>query len=244
MGIIKTATIKREDGKWYVVFSCVLPDVPIVETGKPLIGIDMGLVSFITTSDGEKESNPRYLKEALPVLKRKDRSVARKKRGGSNRRKAVRKLQKVYERVRNLRREHHHQVACKLVRRYGFIAVENLSIPNMLKNGRLSQAISDVAWGNFLLTLRSKAESAGVAYVEVNPRGTSQECSGCGAEVCKDLKVRIHDCPSCGLSLDRDENAARNILARGLLAWTKPAGLNVVQKDERAPRNRSRKATA
>ena len=115
---------------------------------------------------------------------------------------------------RNLRAEHHHQVALKLVRRYGLIAVESLSIRNMLKNDRLSRAISDVAWGNFLLTLRSKAESAGVAFVEVDARGTSQECSGCGEVVPKDLSQRWHSC-ECGCSLDRDESAARDILARG-----------------------------
>jgi putative transposase len=124
--------------------------------------------------------------------------------------------------VKNLRRDHHHKVALKLVRRYGLIAVESLSIKTMLKNDRLARAISDVAWGNFLLTLRAKAESAGVAYVEVNARGTSQECPDCGRVVRKDLSQRWHSC-ECGCSLDRDEASARVILARGLLARTGPA---------------------
>lgn len=237
-GTIKTVTLKREADKWYVVLSCELPDVPILPTDKPPVGIDVGLEKFLTTSDGVKEPNPRYLKEALPALRRAGRAVSRKRRGGSNRRKAVRRLRKAHARVRDLRREHHHQVALRLVRRHGFIAVERLSVSNMLKNDRLSRAISDAAWGGFLLTLRSKAESAGVAFVEVDARGTSQQCSACGAEVRKGLSVRRHDCPHCGLSLDRDENAARNVLARGLAAWTKPPGYNVGLKAERPPRSR------
>jgi putative transposase len=114
-----------------------------------------------------------------------------------------------------------------LVRRYGLVAVESLNIRGMLKNDRLARSISDAGWSGFLLTLRSKAESAGVVYVEVNARGTSQQCSGCGIEVRKELSVRRHDCPHCGISLHRDENAARNILARGLLARTEPVGGNV-----------------
>jgi putative transposase len=112
----------------------------------------------------------------------------------------------------------------------------------MLKNDRLSRAISDVAWGNFVLTLRSKAESAGVAFVEVDARGTTQECSGCGRVVPKDLSQRWHSC-GCGCSLDRDENAARNVLGRALQARTGPAGRNVAGCRKRAPRSRRLQAT-
>jgi putative transposase len=150
--------------------------------------------------------------------------VSRKKKGSRNRRKAVKRLRKVHARVKNLRREHHHQVALKLVRRYGFVAAERLNIRGMLRNGRLARAISDVAWGNFLLTLEHKAASAGVPYVGVDPRGTSQRCSGCGATVPKTLKDRWHGCPRCGLSLHRDENSAREILRLGLLARNGPVG--------------------
>lgn len=236
-GTIKTVTLKREAGRWYVVFSCELPDVPIIPTDRPPVGIDVGLEKFLTTSDGRQEANPRYLREALPHLRRSGRAVARKKRGGSNRRKAVKRLAKDHARVRNLRKEHHHQTALKLVRRHGFIAVESLSVANMLKNARVSRAISDAGWSGFLLTLRCKAESAGIAFVEVDARGTSQECSACGRIVRKDLSQRWHSC-ECGCSLDRDENAAKVILQRGLLAWTKPAGVNVGQQVKRPPRSR------
>lgn len=236
-GKVKTVTLKRESGKWYAIFSCDLPDVPVLPTDKPPAGIDVGIEKFLTTSDGRQEPNPRYLKDALPELRRAARAVSRKKRGGSNRRKAVRRPKKIHARVKNLRKEHHHQVALTLVRRHGFIAVERLNVRGMLGNDRLSRAISDAGWAGFLLTLRSKAESAGIAHVEVDARGTSQECSGCGRLVLKDLSQRRHSCV-CGCSLDRDENAARNILARGLLARTGPAGGNVGQQAERPPRSR------
>jgi putative transposase len=224
-GQIKTVTLKCEADKWYVVFSCELPDVPIVSNDRPPVGIDVGLESFLTTSDGQQEPNPRYLKDALPELRRKARAVSRKKKGGRNRRKAVKRLRKIHVRVKNLRKEHHHKVALKLVRRYGFIAAESLNIQGMLGNGRLARAISDVAWGNFLLTLQHKAESAGVAYEGIDPRGTSQRCSGCGATVPKTLSDRWHECPHCRLSLHRDENSAKEILRLGLLARNGPVGV-------------------
>jgi putative transposase len=236
-GKVKTATLKREAGRWYVVLSCELPDVPLREDGKPAVGIDVGLESFLTTSEGGREPNPRYLKSALPDLRRASRAVARKRKGSRNRTKAVCRLQKLHARVRHLRREHHYQVACRLVLAYGLIAVERLNIRGMFGSRRLSRAISDAGWSGFLSVLKHKAESAGARFVEVDPRGTSQECSGCGHEVRKDLAARKHVCPHCGLSLHRDHNAARNILVRGL-ARTGPAEVNVGHRVKRPPRSR------
>ena len=211
-GEIKTLSLKREAGKWYVVASCDLGDVKVEPSALPPVGIDVGLESFLTTSNGTHEPNPRYLKTALPELRCAGRAVARKQKGGTNRRKAVRRLQKVHVRVKNLRREHHYQVACRLVLAYGLIAVESLNIHGMLRSHRFSRAISDAGWSGFLSVLRCQAEKAGASFVEVDPRGTSQECSGCGQEVRKDLSVRKHNCPHCGLSIHRDHNAALNIL--------------------------------
>jgi len=237
-GAVKTATLRREASKWFVVLSCDI-DRPVPPSALSPVGIDMGLERFLTTSDGDVVENPRYLKRELPALRRAQRSVCRKKKGGSNRRKAVKILAARHARVANFRCEHHHKTALQLVRRHGMIAVENLNILAMLGDRRFSRAIADAGWGGFLAILRCKAESAGTAVVEINPRGTSQQCSGCGADVPKDIRVRQHDCPHCGLSLHRDENAARNVLARGLkdsrgIAWldsqrqarTGPAGGN------------------
>lgn len=235
-GEVKSMVLHNEAGKWFACFACKLPSA-MPSTNANAAGIDIGLASFLTASDGTAEPNPKYLKTALPAIRRAARAVARKKRGGANRRKAVRVLQTIHARVRNLRREHHHQVGVRLVRRYGFIAAERLNIQGMIKNRRLSRAISDVAWGGFINILRAKAESAGVQFVEVDPKGTSQECSQCGAVVAKELSERQHNCPHCGLSLDRDHNAALNILARARQAGTPPACDNVGHKAKRRARS-------
>jgi putative transposase len=239
-GVVKTARLKREVGKWSVILSCDLGDRVIPPNTLPPGGIDVGLERFATTSNGDVVANPRFLKKELPALKRAQRSVSRKKKGGRNRSKAKKELARRHASVANRRRDHHHKTALSLIRRHGFIAVEDLDILGMLGNHRYSRAIADAGWGNFLEILRCKAESAGAAVVDVDPRGTSQMCSVCGAEVRKDLSVRRHECPRCGLSLHRDENASRNVLARGLedprgVAWmadhlrrarTGPAGGN------------------
>lgn len=235
-GKIKTVTVKRQGGHWYAVFSCDLGDVAVTPSSNPPVGVDVGLTVFAATSEGEFYPNPRPLKGALGEVKRLGRKIAlrdgKKKKtrqypqkGSRRREKNKRRLRRLYERVANLRHDSHHKVSLDLVRRYGTIAVESLDIKQMQGNRRLARSIGDAAWGTFLNTLKTKAESAGVMVVEVDPRGTSQGCSGCGAIVPKDLTVRWHDCPHCGLSIDRDVNAARNILARGL-AGTPPAGRN------------------
>lgn len=241
-GKVKTITLKREADHWYVVLACELPDVQTAPSVNPPIDIDVGLTHFLTTSEGEHEPNPRYLKQELPELRRLQRAVSRKKTGSSNRRKAKRQVAKLHARVRSLRREQHHQVALKLVRRFGLVAVERLNVQGMLKNHCLARAIADAGWYGFGCILKHHASKAGVEVVEVDPRGTSQQCSTCGQEVRKTLSVRWHNCPHCGLSLDRDHNAALNILARGLVR-TAPAGLNVDPEVKRVPRSRSRKAT-
>ena len=224
-GTVKTASIKRESDKWFVVLSCDLGDVVVPPSTLPAGGIDVGLEVFLTTSDGQRIENPRYLKAEIPQLRRLQRATSRKNRGGRNRRKASRRVRVLHARVRNLRHEHHHQTALFLIRLYGLIGVEGLRVSNMLKNHSLARAISDAGWAGFVNVLRCKAERAGAEVVAVNPAWTSQDCSGCGVEVPKNLGERWHSCPHCGLSLHRDENAARNILARALLARTGPTDL-------------------
>lgn len=233
-GRIKTIQIVREVDKWFAVFCCDIQH-EVAVSDKPAVGIDVGIESFFTTSDGDHEPSPQYLKKSLPALRLADRSLCRKKKGGSNRRKAVKKLRKIHNRVRNLRREHHHQVSQKLIRRYGFIAVERLSVSSMVKNSRMSRSIVDAGWASFIGILKCKAEYAGVQVVEVDPKGTSQTCV-CGASVRKELSVRWHDCPECGLSLHRDHVSAKIILVRGLVR-TVPAGANVAGCRKRSPRS-------
>lgn len=231
-GKVKTATVKFEADRWFVILSCDIGDVAVKPSANPPVGIDVGIESFLTTSDGEHFPNPRYLAKELPELRRRSRAVSRKKLRGSNRSKAVTRLRTVHWRIKNLRHDHRHKVSLNLCHRYGTIGAERLNIKGMVRNPRLSRAISDAAWGGFLETLKRKAESAGVQVVEVDPRGTSQVCSGCGAEVKKALSIRMHRCEGCGLVLHRDVNAARNILARARMGLVDANGkiVSVVQE--------------
>ena len=217
-GEINTVTIKRDCDKWYVVFSNTV-EIELLPVSDKVVGIDVGLESFAVTSDGEYIENPRYLREAEAMLRVSQRSVSRKKKGGNNRRKAVKLLAKKHLKVKRQRADFVHKVADNLVKNYGRIAVEDLRIKNMVRNHHLARSISDVGWGQFVSILSYKAEYAGREFVQVNPNGTSQICSGCGATVKKSLSTRIHNCPACGLCLNRDFNAALNIKRLGLSLW-------------------------
>ena len=215
-GRIKSITVKREAGNWFVVFSCDLGEVEFVPNGKPSIGIDVGLRHFYTTSDGHHEPNPRFLKQTLPKLRRAQRALARKKHGGANRQKAIVPVQRLHTRVKNQRRDFHFKTARKLTANYGSIAVESLNIRGMLRNRRLARSIADAGWGQFVDILRPKAHEAGATVTAIDPKYTSQDCSQCGERVPKALSVRVHHCPFCGFVADRDHNAAQNILARAI----------------------------
>ncbi len=215
LGVPKTMAIKLDaNGHWYVTLFCVgVPTDPLPRTGREG-GIDLGLIAFAATSDGSFFNNPRPYKTVRIARERASRRVSRRKKGSKRRKAAVRSLAKLHDHVANIRRENHITVAKALVAQYDTIYVEALNIKGLAR-GRLAKSVNDAGWGNFLHWLRCKAESAGREVVEVNPAGTSQICSGCGCEVRKDLSVRVHDCPHCGLKLDRDVNAARNVLRLG-----------------------------
>jgi putative transposase len=217
-GQIKTVTIKRDCGKWYAVFSNTVEIEQLPYSDKQ-VGIDVGIESFAVTSDGEFIENPHYLKISQRRLRVSQRKVSRRKKGSHNRRKAVKLLAKQHLKIRNQRKDFAHKVSQKIVDTYGFIAVEDLHINNMVRNHHLAQSINDAGWGDFLSLLSYKAEWAGRELAKVKPHGTSQMCSVCGLKVPKDLSVRIHHCPNCGISLHRDFNAALNILALGRSVW-------------------------
>lgn len=217
-GVIKTVTVSRKADGWYVVLSCDLGDVQVVPSTNPPVGIDLGLSSFLATSDGETVDPPQYYRKAQKKLRRLQRVVARRKRGSNRRRKAVRILAKHSQHIANQRKDWHHKAALNLVRRYGVIAHEDLNIKGIARS-RLAKSTLDVAWGNFLNILRHKAEEAGVEVIAVNPYNTSQVCSQCGClpEIPKTLKDRVHVCLACGYTANRDTNAAVNILAKSRL---------------------------
>lgn len=213
-GKIKTAIIKRKADKWFVCFSIEQDPQPQPKT-RESIGLDMGLLHLVITSDGEFFDAPKYLRKSERRLRIIQRCVARRKKGSNRRNKAVSKLQRCHDYIANQRRDTAHKISRKLIDRYDLIAVEDLNVSGMVKNHSLAKSISDAAWSTFQDILISKAENAGKMVVKVDPKYTSQECSGCGEIVKKDLSVRVHSCPHCGLELDRDINAAKNILARG-----------------------------
>ena len=216
-GNIKTLTIKKSPtGKWFASFAVDIGDPIPKQNNGPLVGIDVGISSFATMSDGTKINNPRILKSEEPNLAKAQRRLSNATKGSIERRKKLKVVQRIHERIANKRKDFIHKTSRYLVDEHSFIAFEDLTIKNMLKNHCLAKAISDVSWGMLIGITANKAEEAGSQVILVDPRNTSQMCSRCGAIVKKDLSVRIHDCPMCGLVIDRDENAAINILRLGL----------------------------
>jgi putative transposase len=247
-GQMKTCTIKRDVNHWYVTFSCEVEDEPLSPC-TDAVGIDLGLLHFATLSTGETIENPRPYRKGLKRLKLLQQAKDRKKRGSHRRKRAAIVLAKAHRRVRNQRADFQHKAARTLVNRFGTLVFEDLQITNMstapepkpdpeqegayLPNGAsakagLNQSILDAGWGQFQAFCAAKAASAGRQVVLVDPYNTSQQCSGCQQLVPKGLEVRTHVCPQCGLVLDRDHNAAMNILR----AWKRPTTL----RGRRSPR--------
>ncbi len=225
-GQIKTVRISKKAGKWYAAFSCIVEDgVPLAATNRE-IGIDVGLARLITTSESEKVQPPRFYRRAQRQLRIAQRRVARRKKGSKNRRKAVAILQRQHEHVANQRKDFLNKLAHDLTTRYDRIALEDLRITNMVRNPHLAKSILDAGWGYLVQRLTYKAASAGRVVVLVDPRYTSKTCSQCG-HIFESLSLadRWIDC-ACGLSLDRDHNAAINILKRaGRVRWASSSSI-------------------
>ncbi len=224
-GTIKTVRILHRAGKWYACFACeVATPEPLPATGR-VVGIDVGISALITTSDGEKVANPNYYRAGQKQLRLLQRKLARAKRGGKNRRKKLLAVQRQHEHVANQRQDFLNKLAYTLVQQHDGIAVEDLRIRNMVRNHRLSKSILDSGWGYFRERLTHKAANAGRQLAFVDPAYTSKCCSGCGVIFQDfDLSTRWVEC-DCGLSLDRDHNAALNILSRA--GWDASVNGNV-----------------
>jgi putative transposase len=218
-GQIKTVRITRRAGKWYACLACEVEVAPLPATGRE-IGVDVGIASLITTSEGEKEAHPGWYRAAQRKLRVLQRRVARRKKGSASRRKAVLALQRQHERIANTRKDFLKKLAHRLISQYDRIVLEDLRITNMVRNRHLAKSILDASWGYLVQHLTSKAAEAGRVVLLVDPRNTSKTCSQCG-HVFESLSLsdRRIDC-GCGLSLDRDHNAAVNILKRaGQVRW-------------------------
>jgi len=224
-GTIKTCRIKYQAGQWCVSFAVELPDTVELPKTNHIIGLDMGISALITTSEGEKIENPNYYRIGQKNLRVLSRALSRKKRGGNNRRKALRLVQRQHMHVANQRSDYLHKLSTELIRTYDGVALEDLATRNMVRNPHLSKSILDSGWGIFKQYLVYKAGSAGREIRFVNPAYTSKCCSNCDHMFQNfSLSSRWVEC-DCGLSLDRDHNAAINILRKA--GWDAPLIANV-----------------
>lgn len=216
-GEVRDVSIVKTARRWMLCVVCDLGDAAPKQPVRSAVGIDVGLEVFATLSNGSRIENPRFLRLSEGTLSRRQRVLARKRRGSASRRVAKRLVASTHEHIRNQRLDFARKLVCALFSQFDFVAYEDLGIARMVRGG-LAKSINDAAWGTFLRCLTLKAEEAGRWAVPVDPRGTSQRCSGCGRTVVKALSDREHRCNNCGLVVHRDENAALNVLALGLSA--------------------------
>ena len=223
--VIAMVVVRRVAGKWYV--SLAGDDgLAVPDNGRYVkaVGLDVGLTHLVVTSDGEVIDPPQYYRKAEAKLTKLQRRLSRKKKGSANRRKAILKVARAHHDVANARSHFVHELSRQLVDEYDLIAVEDRIAKALMQkdggNGRQSRSmhkgIADAGWAELAWALEYKCERAGKTFVAVPARGTTQECSGCGAIVPKTLYDRRHACPECGLDIDRDFNAAINIRQRGI----------------------------
>jgi putative transposase len=213
---VKQATLIRKADGWYVSLSLedeTVPDALPVDEIKNAVGIDVGLEKFLVTSDGRSVVIPQFYRAAQKRLARQQRNLSRRSKGSRNYQKQANKVARLHLHTARQRKEFHYQVAHWLCQSYDAIGFENLNIKGLART-RLAKSILDAAWGAFLDILTAVAVKRGKWAVGVDPRGTSIECSGCGERVEKVLSDRVHSCPSCGLTIDRDWNSGINILNR------------------------------
>jgi putative transposase len=211
--------VKREGRNWYALLTVETPCAAF-HPG-PAVGIDMGITTMAALSTGELIANARPVKRAEREMRRRQRQIARCKRGSNRRREVKARVASLHAKITRTRETHLHQVSASLTARFGTIAIEKLNVKG-LAGGMLAKQVNDVAWGRFIGMLRYKAARAGGTVIEVDPRGTSQTCPECGVIKKKELSQRVHRC-DCGCILDRDVAAAKVILIR---AGNGPGGRN------------------
>jgi putative transposase len=216
-GRIKTCTIRRTaTGKWFAVFSVEVEPKPLPQSAQA-VGIDAGLTAFATLSNEEKISNPRFFRKEETELSRVQRKLGAAPKRSKERTKRRKAAARVHERTANKRNDFAHQTSREIVDKFGIICIEDLMILNMLKNHCLAKSITDAAWSAFFGCLLYKAAEAGRVLVKVTPAYTSQDCSRCGHRHSElRLSDRVYHCANCSLHIDRDLNAALNILRLGL----------------------------
>ena len=219
-GRILNATVSQTpSGKYFVSICCTDVEKPdFIRTDK-YVGIDLGIKDFVITSDGDKYSNPKYLKQSLNKLAKLQKELSRKTRGGSNWNKTRIKVARLHERVTNQRKDMLNKLSSELVMKYDVICIEDLQVSNMVKNHNLAQSISDASWSEFVRQLEYKSKWYGKELIKVDRFfPSSQTCNVCGYinKATKNLAVRTWICPNCNANHDRDINASINILHEGM----------------------------
>ncbi len=215
-GTIKTLSFTRRADAWYLIVSCDLGEPQPAHNSGLAIGIDVGLEKFATLSTGEYVANPRFFRADERTLARAQRRMSKHNKGTPERQYRKRVVRRIHERIANRRKDFAHKLSRRLVSEFGTIVFEDLNIARMVKHPTLAKSIADAAWNQLITYTQYKAEEAGAVSIQIDPRGTSQRCSSCGEVAHKNLSVRVHHCPACGLRIDRDLNAALNIVGVGL----------------------------
>ena len=218
-GRILSATVSQTpSGKYYVSLCCTDVEIERLPTADKKVGLDVGIMSFAVDSNGTSYANPKYLQRSQRKLIRAQRQLSRKTKVSRNRDKARVKLARIHEHIEAQRKDMLHKLTTQLIKENDVICIEDLNVSNMMKNHHLAQSIADVSWYEFRRQLEYKAEWYGRRIVAVDPKNTSRVCSVCGqkSDAVKSLSVRRWKCAHCGTEHDRDGNAAKNILARGL----------------------------
>ena len=218
----KEVTLVKKASNWYAHISCDIGDTPKVEPTEA-IAVDMGTTHYLTTSEGEKEDNPRWYRKAEGLLRKHSKDLSRKKKGSNRRKKQQHKIALHHERTVNRRKDFIGKLVYKLYHhlKNNVLVAEDLRISNMVKNKHLSKSISDASWATFFKWCADIAERDGLHFHQVDPKNTSQICSRCGQKSPKKLSlaIRTFNCQSCGNTMDRDHNAAQNILFKAAAAF-------------------------
>lgn len=214
-GVIRNVVLTRKPSGWYASFQVECVDVEVPASQNPPVGIDIGIHHALALSDGTIIDSPQHLKQSLKKLRYLQRKLARRQKDSTGWKEAAFQVAKEHEHIANQRRDWWHKITFWVIATYGVVVLEDLSLSFMTRNGNLSRSSHDIALGIFREILYYKAIQAGVSVFVVNPKNTSQQCSNCKEIVPKELSVRIHSCPYCGFTADRDVNAALNILNLG-----------------------------